>query len=225
MRGTKPFHTLFWGKLSFFLVISFLMPGCHTGNEPVPVPQVTVKKEETFQNSGGQPCNITEARQITGVKANTEKQKIPGTSVKTDAAGYLLPEKQNDKFKSNEIDGSSPNTKQIAEVSRSDPFALPKVLQKQQPISSVQQNLKVPSQNTFMHQPAPLNSPEPSVYGIFGNGAEYFALIRWQQIQGVFGSGEHLGNGYYVKEITASSVLLCPDRNRCSTNSITLTFH
>ena len=225
MRGTKPFHTLFWGKLSFFLVISFFMSGCHTGIEPVPVPQVTVKKEETFQDSGGQPCNITEARQITGVKANTEKQKIQGTSVKTDAAGYLVPEKQNDKYKINEIDGSSPNTKQIAEVSRSDPFALPKVLQKQQPVSSAQQNLKAPSLNTSMRQPAPLNSLEPSVYGIFGNGAEYFALIHWQQVQGVFGSGDHLGNGYYVKEITASSVVLCPDRNDCSTNSITLTFH
>ena len=95
----------------------------------------------------------------------------------------------------------------------------------QQPVSSAQQNLKAPSLNTSMRQPAPLNSLEPSVYGIFGNGAEYFALIHWQQVQGVFGSGDHLGNGYYVKEITASSVLLCPDRNRCSTNSITLTFH
>ena len=225
MRGIIPFHTLFWGKFSFFLFISFFMPGCHTGNETVPVPQVTVKKEETFQSSGGQPCNIAEARQITIAKTNTEKPKKAETSVKTDASVSLLPEKQNNKYDNNKNYGSSSNTKHIAEVSRSDPFALPKVLQKQQPISSVQQNLKVPSQNTFMHQPAPLNSPEPSVYGIFGNGAEYFALIRWQQIQGVFGSGEHLGNGYYVKEITASSVVLCPDRNDCSTNSITLTFH
>ena len=77
----------------------------------------------------------------------------------------------------------------------------------------------VPGQN----QPAiSINPHNPCITGIFDNGKEKFVLLRWQQIQGVFRCGEELGNGYYVKEITRSSVVLCPQQNPWDTKSITL---
>jgi hypothetical protein len=77
----------------------------------------------------------------------------------------------------------------------------------------------VPGQN----QPAiSINPHNPCITGIFDNGKEKFVLLRWHQIQGVFRCGEELGNGYYVKEITRSSVVLCPQQNPWDTKSITL---
>lgn len=70
---------------------------------------------------------------------------------------------------------------------------------------------------------APLFSSEPCVAGIFDNGKEKFALVRWQHIQGIFQTGEALGNGYYVKEITANSVCLCPEQNSSGNGILTLT--
>lgn len=96
-----------------------------------------------------------------------------------------------------------------------DPFALPAEMQKQKCIPAVKKTTPV--------QAAPSYTPEPCVAGIFDNGKEKFALVRWQKVQGVFRCGEHLGNGYLVKEITASSVLLCKEQNRHGADTVTLT--
>ena len=99
-----------------------------------------------------------------------------------------------------------------------DPFALPAEMQKPKNIPAVN-NKMAPTQTV------PSYTSDPCVAGIFDNGKEKFALVRWQQIQGIFRCGEHLGNGYFVKEITANSVLLCPEQNRPGTDTVTLTLH
>ena len=70
---------------------------------------------------------------------------------------------------------------------------------------------------------APPGSQEPCVAGIFDSGKEKLALLHWQQVQGTFRCGEPLGNGYYVKEITASTVLLYPENNNAGIKPVTLT--
>ena len=104
-----------------------------------------------------------------------------------------------------------------------DPFDLPAEMQKPKSIPAFKcipiDNNKAPA------QAVPPFTLAPCVAGIFDNGKEKFALVRWQQVQGVFRCGERLGNGYFVKEITANSVLLYPEQNRPGTDSVTLTLH
>ena len=76
---------------------------------------------------------------------------------------------------------------------------------------------------TGMPRSVPPFSPEPCVAGIFDNGKDKFALVRWQQVQGIFHTGEALGNGYYVKEITAVSVYLCPEQTSSGKGILILT--
>lgn len=98
-----------------------------------------------------------------------------------------------------------------------DPFSLPALLQKQHSTQSVRQKTVV--------QAVLPDSPEPCVTGIFDNGKEKFALIRWRQVHGVFRCGEHLGNGYYVKNITDVTVQLCPEQNHNDADAVKLTLH
>ena len=117
-----------------------------------------------------------------------------------------------------------------------DPFALPATLQLQKNNTNQQSPTQKQKNNTVqMRQtqaPVQNNSTqqapcpqEPCIAGVFDNGREKFALLRWQQVQGVFRKGEPLGNGYYIKEITAASVLLCPEHNNSSMAAITLLLH
>ena len=82
MRGILQFYKSFSGKLTAFMVFSFFVSGCHTGDEPVSVTQITVKKEATNRNQAGE----TQAFAI----AKTH-QKIPETPVNHSASGILLP--------------------------------------------------------------------------------------------------------------------------------------
>ena len=119
-------------------------------------------------------------------------------------------------------------------VKAQDPFALPAALQAglhtftQKPqqfakTSNSQQNKQPTLQNSTMHQAVPLYSPEPCIAGIFDNGKDKFVLIRWQRVQGIFRKGEALGNGYYVKKITATSVILCSEQNISDIKPINIT--
>ena len=126
---------------------------------------------------------------------------------------------ENDKERKQNRPGPFPNREKINNytMSERDPFALPAEMQKPKSIPVV--NNKTPVQTVSPY------TPGPCLAGIFDNGKEKFALIRWQQIQGVFRCGEYLGNGYFVKEITANSVLLYPEQNLPGTDTVTLTLH
>jgi hypothetical protein len=200
--------------------------------EPVLAPQTTVKKEEASRISKESIQNNTETN--TNLKS-VNKQKRPETSLQRDASGFLLSENKSAK---NPI--PFPNhTKKTSSAQRHtqrDPFTLPMILQEPKPnmqeppfSKSGQQSVSTPLDNKRrktvpgQNQPAiSINPHNPCITGIFDNGKEKFVLLRWHQIQGVFRCGEELGNGYYVKEITRSSVVLCPHQNPWDTKSITL---
>jgi len=189
MRSILYFNKNHFGKFSSLLLLSFYVSGCHTGNEPVPVPKARETEVKARQN------------------VQKQTQSIP-------------------KHKS-KIVSDYPSHSQ-------DPFALPAVLQAglhtftQKPqqfakTSNSQQNKQPTLQNTTMHQAVPLYSPEPCIAGIFDNGKDKFVLIRWQRVQGIFRKGEALGNGYYVKKITATSVILCSEQNISDIKPINIT--
>lgn len=217
MRAILQIHKSFFGKLTAFLVFSFFVSGCHTGEEPVSVPQVTAKKETTSPN----PSKLIQADTI----VKTRKKK-PETLVNHSGSGILLPEKQADKSRGYDpsTDAENPDS-----ASWRDPFALPEALRKQpvtrgkQAVISETSHPETPLQHTARQQTAASpGSPEPCVAGIFDNGKEKLALLHWRQIQGTFRCGEPLGNGYYVKEITAATVLLYPENNSAGIKPITL---
>lgn len=224
MRDFLHSHTLFWRKLSLFLAFSFFVSGCHTGNEPVPVPQITEKKERAGDILPARSRNVTKNGNTETVQTQSENSyNKPWASFEADASSTMLPEKQNTKSDKNRIYGSSPNAKNKTKVIIRDPFALPEALRIPQPSSSGTQATKNPHQPPSVRQTAPPDSQEPCVAGIFDNGKEKFAIIRWLQVQGVFRCGESLGNGYYIKEITAATVRLCPEAGSSGANNITLT--
>ena len=221
MRGILQFYKSFSGKLTAFMVFSFFVSGCHTGDEPVSVTQITVKKEADNRNQAGE----TQAFAI----AKTH-QKIPETPVNHSASGILLPEKQANK---NMIYDSVPDDKNPDAAGRRDPFALPAALQKQRTVTrgnkcvtSGNTHFEAPMKKTAVQQsatPAAPVSQQPYVTGIFDNGKDKLALLRWKAIQGAFGCGESLGNGYYVKEITATAVSLYPEKSASGMKPVTLT--
>ena len=213
MRGILQIYKSFFGKLTAFLVFSFFVSGCHTVEEPVSASQVTVKKETTNPN------------QSKGIQTDTIvkiRKKKPETPVNHSASGILLPEKQEDK---NRVHDPSRDSENPASASRRDPFALPAALRKQpvtrgkRAFSSETSHPEAPLQQTV----TPPGLQEPCVAGIFDSGKEKLALLHWQQIQGTFRCGEPLGNGYYVKEITAATVLLYPENNSTGIKPVTLT--
>ncbi|MBP5792469.1 MAG: hypothetical protein J6W46_02350 [Spirochaetaceae bacterium] len=235
MRNIFQFYKSVFGKITLLLALSFFAFGCHTGMEPVPIPQTTVKKEGTSRIPGEPPRNNTETN--TKVKLG-KNQKGPETSLHRDASGLLLPAN-----KPAPKPVSCPtNTKSTVVAQRHtqrNPFVLPAILQEQKPAMQeppslapgqqiVSNQLEKSQRQAFPMQnqsTIPLNPQEPCVAGIFDNGKDRFVLLRWHQVQGVFRCGEALGNGYYIKEITRSSVELCPQQNRYGTNSIILPFH
>ena len=214
MRGILQIYKSFFGKLTVFLVVSFFVPVCHTREEPVSVQQVTVKKETASYN---------QSKEIQADAIVKTRKKKPETPVNHSASGILLPENQEDKnrFCDPATDSRNPDT-----TSLRDPFALPEALRKLQPVARGKQSLtsemshpEAPLQQTI----APPGSQEPCVTGIFDSGKEKLALLHWQQVQGTFRCGEPLGNGYYVQEITASTVLLYPENNNAGIKPVTLT--
>ena len=222
MRGILQIYKSFFGKLTAFLVFSFFVSGCHTVEEPVPVSLVTVKKETASpsQSKGIQTDAIVKIR-----------KKKPETPVTHSASGILLPEKKADK---NRIYDSTPDDKHPDAAVQRDPFALPEALRKQQHVTQGKKSF-ASGKNRFEEslkrtdvQQQPAASPatglqEPCVAGVFDNGKEKLALLHWQRIQGTFRRGESLGNGYYVREITAAAVLLYPEKSGSGMKPVMLT--
>ena len=150
MRDILQFYRSFFGNLTAFMVFSFFVSGCHTGEEPVSVTQVTVKKEATNRNQAGE----IQADSI----VKTRKKK-PETPVNHGASGILLPEKQANK---NMIYDSVPDDKNLDAAGRRDPFALPAALRKQQTVT--RGNKCVTSGNTHFEAPMKkllYSSPQP----------------------------------------------------------------
>ena len=129
MRNIFQFYKSVFGKITLLLALSFFAFGCHTGMEPVPIPQTTVKKEGTSRIPGEPPRNNTETN--TKVKIG-KNQKGPETSLQRDASGLLLPAN-----KPAPKPLSCPtNTKSTVVAQRHtqrDPFVLPAILQGQKP--------------------------------------------------------------------------------------------
>ena len=235
MRNFYQFDKSVFGKIMVLLAFSFFAFGCHTGMEPVQATQTTVKKEEASRVPKESFQNNTETN--TKFKSGNN-QKWPETSLQRDAPGLLLSENKSAKNPIPFPDHTKKTAKAQGHTQR-DPFALPMILQEQKrdiqelpSLTPEQQTVSSPLDNKrrktvpVQNQPAiPINPQEPCITGIFDNGKEKYVLLRWLQIQGVFRCGEKLGNGYYVKEITRSSVVLCPQQNPCDTKSITLPLH
>ena len=235
MRNFYQFDKSVFGKIMVLLAFSFFAFGCHTGMEPVQVPQTTVKKEEASRVPKESFPNNTE---INTKLKSVNSQKRPETSLQRDASGLLLSENKSAKdpipFPSH-----AKKTAKAQRHTQRDPFALPMILQEPKPVMqepplsmSGQQTVSNPLDNKRRktvpgkNQPViSINPQDPCITGIFDNGKEKFVLLRWHQIQGVFRCGEALGNGYYVKEITRSSVVLCPQQNSSNTKTFSLPFH
>ena len=232
MRNFYQFDKSVFGKIMVLLAFSFFAFGCHTGMEPVQVPQTTVKNEEASRVPKESFPNNTE---INTKLKSVNRQKRPETSLQRDASGLLLSENKSAKDPIPFPDHTK-KTSTAQRHTQRDPFTLPMILQEPKPnmqeppfSKSGQQSVSTPLDNKRrktvpgQNQPAiSINPHNPCITGIFDNGKEKFVLLRWQQIQGVFRCGEELGNGYYVKEITRSSVVLCPQQSPCDTKSITL---
>ena len=221
MRGFLQINKSFSGKLTAFMVFSFFVSGCHTANEPVSVPQVTGKKEA---------ASYSQAKKIQADSIVNTRKKIPETPVTHSASGILLPEKKADK---NRIFDSSPDDKHPDAAVQRDPFALPEALRKQQHVTQgkksfvsgknrFEESLKRTDVQQVAASPAP-GSQDPRGAGVFDNGKEKLALLHWQRIQGAFRRGESLGNGYYVREITAAAVSLYPEKSGSGMKPVTLT--
>ena len=232
MRNFYQFDKSVFGKIMVLLAFSFFAFGCHTGMEPVQVPQTMVKKEEASRVPKESFPNNTE---INTKLKSVNRQKRPETSLQRDASGLLLSENKSAKDPIPFPDHTK-KTSTAQRHTQRDPFTLPMILQEPKPnmqepsfSKSGRQTVSTPLDNKRrktvpgQNQPAiSINPHNPCITGIFDNGKEKFVLLRWQQIQGVFRCGEELGNGYYVKEITRSSVVLCPQQSPCDTKSITL---
>ena len=200
-------------------VFSFLVSGCHTGSNPSTVAQATAKKEKAERLTGGQPHKSTKDQTKTIAETKTEK-------------GQNCP-----------VSFSHHENSEKHEMAQRNPFTLPALLQEQQGIPTYNQRITdsgvflnsrtrtnhnnqqtklAPRQNKSIEPVVSPYAPEPCVAGIFNNSKEKFALVRWHQVQGIFRCGVHLGNGYYVKDITANSVLLCPGQNRSGADTVRL---
>ena len=241
------FYKNYLGKLFILLIISCIASGCNRGSETVPSPQPGATKEAASQSEEKESQNNSKTETKTTSAAFVSKQnKIPDVTVKQAASGTILAKNKNP---ANAIDASSKIRR--FETAERDPFALPEELREQYPSSREHQQLARQIQQVYPQSSSAGNRsvygygvssernglqgtagwprsvppyyPEPCVAGIFDNGKDKFALVRWQQVQGIFHKGEALGNGYYVKEITADSVIICPEQNSSDSGTLTLT--
>ena len=129
MRNFYHFDKSVFGKIMVLLAFSFFAFGCHTGMEPVPAPQTTVKKEEASRVPKESFQNNTETN--TKFKSGNN-QKWPETSLQRDAPGLLLSENKSAK---NPIPFPD-HTKKTSTAQRHtqrDPFTLPMILQEPKP--------------------------------------------------------------------------------------------
>ena len=227
MQGILPLKQLFTWAWTAILVFSFCTAGCHPLEDAVPLPQATVKNEK----SNTVPVTVvSEIGYSIARSKNGSLKKSPETSSERDASGILLPEK---KAGESRLYVPAPDDKNPDAAGRRDPFALPAALRKQLTVTQGKgcftpgnNHFETPLKKTAVQQsatpPAP-GSRQPYVAGFFDSGKDKLALLHWKQIQGAFRRGESLGNGYYVKEITAATVLLYPEKSASGMKPVTLT--
>ncbi len=232
MQGILPLKQLFTWAWTAILVFSFCTAGCHPLEDAVPLPQATVKNEK----SNTVPVTVvSEIGYSIARSKNGSLKKSPETSSERDASGILLPENDN------------------ASIPLRDPFALPLRFQQMHSETIVQKlhenknsAIKIPLQSIPLSGKAETVPPiltaqaatslqdsirrktsipcsGPVISGIFGNGKEKFTLLRWNDIQGIFKCGQQLKNGYFIKEITDSTVSFSSVENELEKNSFTLT--
>ena len=95
------------------------------------------------------------------------------------------------------------------------------------PLSGRTETISTPQTATFLQDSICRKSVVPSfrpvISGIIGNGKEKFALLRWQNKQGIFRRGETLENAFYITEITDSTVSFSPLDKSYGKDSFTLT--
>jgi len=212
MQRTGYFYQSYAKALSLLLAVSSFASGCHRETEPIPIPSPGAKKETVSQGTNRQTQSIWEVDTKAVPKVSKSRQKKnQEAAVKLAPSVTTLPE--NNKPVNPFNNSNREKTKRPEPVGRN-PFAVPEILRKEQKIS--------PGQPEFTNQVEPSYPPDPCIAGIFDNGKERFVLLRWQQAQGVFREKESLGNGYYVKEITVDSVLLCPEQNDSGGKAISL---
>ena len=129
MRNFYQFDKSVFGKIMVLLAFSFFAFGCHTGMEPVQVPQTMVKKEEASRVPKESFPNNTE---INTKLKSVNRQKRPETSLQRDASGLLLSENKSAKdpipFPSH-----AKKTDKAQRHTQRDPFDLPMILQEPKP--------------------------------------------------------------------------------------------
>lgn len=229
MQGILLLKQLFTSAWTAILVFSFCTAGCHPLEDAVPLPQATVKNEK----SNTVPVTVvSEIGYSIARSKNGSLKKSPETSSERDASGILLPKNDN------------------ASIPLRDPFALPlkfqqmhsativqkldenkssamKTFSQSIPLSGRTETISTPQTATFLQDSICRKSVVPSfrpvISGIIGNGKEKFALLRWQNKQGIFRRGETLENAFYITEITDSTVSFSPLDKSYGKDSFTLT--
>jgi len=238
MQNIFLFQNFISQGLVIILALSFFTSGCKNFDVATPLTASVEKNEK-----GSSIPASHEAGTFTGSQA-PDKRNIPGTSGKTDASGILLSELKTER--------ASPDKKQLTRNPFAIPLSLQSQHRTDQPITnpeltanmlkakynpatetafnrnrqkandtlqkSIPEQSELNTKNRFV-----IYNPDPCLTGVFNNGKERFALLQWQQVKGVFCTGEPLGNGYYVKEITGTTVVLSPDPDKADKKCIIVT--
>lgn len=239
-------------KPAVLLALSCIVSGCNRENEAFPVPHPGAKNETARQSAERQAQSNSVSEIKTSSAAFVSKQnKKPEAKIKHTVSGTILPENNNPanaigasgkirRFETTERDPFAlPEELRKQQLSSLERHQTAMQIQQGYPITSagnrsvygygISSESNVITERNGLQDTAgrprsvPPCSPEPCVAGIFDNGKDKFALVRWQQIRGLFHAGEALGNGYYVKEITADSVILCAEQNSSHSGTLTLT--
>ncbi len=204
------------------------------GTAPVQDKADAVPSESRFKTKKYSPetSSKKDASGFLLTKSETPK-KIPSE--------VLLPKIKSVKTSHNEMETDVTLTK--------DPFSVPSALRKpitpSQNLKNYSQSLRQTFANTSVSATYPSSNPTYSgkgivlkeiseedthpvlprtvcLAGIFDNGKEKFALLRWQHTHGIFRQGDRLENGYYIRKITESSISLCPSPSQEAQNEIIL---
>lgn len=226
MHSIFQLHMKKTGKITLLLAFSFFVSGCPTGKEPVTTSNDTIRKETAGRPTKSFPHNTNEAKEKKFTETSKEILKKRSVAFPDYKRSYDYATAQRNPFAQPaelQEQHSFPifNHKDTFEEASLNRRIIPNHTvtshnNKDQALQTAPQNLTMIQKVT----PYPL---EPCVAGIFDNGKEKYALVRWQQVQGIFRCGEPLGNGYYVKEITTNSVLIGSEQAHDDATTIRLT--
>ncbi|MBR1589952.1 MAG: hypothetical protein IJ657_02620 [Acidaminococcaceae bacterium] len=241
MRSNLHFQKKFLSGISILLAFSFFTASCHTGSEVIPAAPATVKKAEAGSRNLPETATakLQKSTPETPVKYGASGILLPETGKQT-VSGISVADANAEK---------ACERNALKAVGRN-PFAMPAALEaklsgKKQTATATQPPSSNPSSLPALNDlnalnkttapqydssgkklmsgtPASVHRPEPYISGIFDNGQERFILLHWDQIQGIFRSGETLGNGYYVREISDSQAVLCTNQEDDGRSNVTL---